>query len=386
MKREDFAGSPSGRLVDTIGGSVAFVPNPLPPGLDLNRLTNQLARAAQRLGELSGIGRTLPNPYLLVRPFQRKEAVASSRIEGTQTTLNQLFLFEAGADETATAPDAREVANYVKALDSSIRGLDKLPVCLRLIRNAHATLLKGVQKDRGANIVPGEFRDDQNWIGGRFLKDARFVPPPRQELAPALDAFEKYIQQPANPDLHILIRVALVHYQFEAIHPFPDGNGRVGRLLIPLMLHEAKELSHPLFYISPYLERNYDTYIDLMYEVSRIGAWEAWIEFFLRGVEEECTDTIKRIQNLQNIRSDYRQKLSRARASALPLKLVDRLFEAPVITIPAASKFLGITYRAAKNNVEKLVELGILSQIPRDVRPVYFIANAILRAIRDEET
>ena len=217
MDSAEFRDSPSGFLVPTTGEAKAFVPNPLPPSLQLDPLIGLLTEATGYLGELRGIGRTLPNPYLLIRPFQRREAVASSIIEGTVTSLSDLLMLEAGADERERLPDTREVFNYVRALEHSLERLQELPVCIRLFNEAHSILLTGVRRHRGAVITPGEFKREQNWIGGESIADARFVPCPPHEVWPAMDQLEKYIQfETAFP---LLIRLALIHYQFETIHP-----------------------------------------------------------------------------------------------------------------------------------------------------------------------
>ena len=384
MKPDAFKESAPGRLVATIDGCCAFVPDALPPrrALDLEPLLMPLVAASQALGELNGIGSTMSSPYLLVRPLLRREAVASSRIEGTVTSFDQLVLFEAGMDVANEAPDANEVHNYVRALEHGIGRLSELPVCLRLMNELHAILLEGVRDSRGAHIAPGEFRKSQNWIGARRIQDARYVPPPPQEVMPTLDALEKYIQGDSS-GTPLLVRIALIHYQFEAIHPYPDGNGRVGRLLIPLILCEQTTLSQPLLYLSNYFERNRDEYIDLMLEVSQVGSWERWIEFFVRGVEQECRDTIGKIRNLQALRADFNQRLLRARSSVLLGKLIDQLFESPVITVPRAAKKLEISYNAAKNNLARLAQAKIVEPAALGGRH-YWIAREVLDVMERE--
>lgn len=386
MNLDDFSASPSGSLAPTIQGAMAFVPDPLPPKLVLEPVIATLTEAATRLGELSGVGRTLPNPYLLVRPFQRKEAVASSNIEGTVTSLSDLMLLEAGADERDRPPDTREVQNYVHALEHAIERLAQLPVCLRLIREIHTILLTGVRTHRGAEFSPGEFRADQNWIGGSLtqIERARFVPPPPNQVMPTLDALEKFIQSPPDPELPLLVRLALIHYQFETIHPFPDGNGRVGRLLIPLILCEQGGLSQPLLYMSTYFERNQDEYIDRLYEVSRSGDWLGWINFFLRGVSEQSIDTIVRARRLLDLQSAYHDRIPSNRASGNLHRLIDSVFEAPYFTIRAAGHHLNVTYAAARNNVEKLVAADILSEVQVRMRPKVFVAHEVFSIIHDD--
>jgi Fic family protein len=380
MNRADFTERATGRLVPTIQNALAFVPDDLPPRqLDLGKLLPAVARAERAVGELNGIGGRLPNPYLLVRPFMRREAVASSRIEGTVTTLSELFLFEVegAADRRKTRSDAREVWNYVRALEHCLKRLDTLPISLRLIREAHEFLMQGVALDRGAAIVPGEFKRDQNWIGARLIQNARFVPPPPAEAERAMDALEKYVNAP-HDELPLIIRLALIHYQFEAIHPFPDGNGRVGRLLIPLILCEREEMSQPLLYLSPYFEKNFDAYIDRMFAVSTQGAWNDWIEFFLNGVAESSHDAIAKASALQDLQARYHNRVRRARTSALLGQLIDILFESPAVTVPHVAARLKIAYNAAKKHVDKLVAEGVIKPAPAGTRPRHFLANEII--------
>lgn len=383
MNPAEFANSTTGRLVPTIQNCLAFVPHPLPPNLiDLGVLVGPIAKATRALGELSGVGRTLQNPYLLIRPFMRKEAVASSRIEGTVTTLSELFLFEVDELSRQTSSDAREVHNYVRALEYTINGLSELPISGRMIKQAHKILLTGVGKHRGSAIIPGEFKRDQSWIGARLIQNARYVPPPPVESEEAFSQLEIYINKlSVDDELPLVVQLAFIHYQFEAIHPFPDGNGRLGRLLIPLLLAERKEMSQPLLYMSTYFETNYDTYIDTMLDVSKHGRWEQWIQFFLRGVEEVSRDAIEKAQRLQDLHNAYQEKIRQARSSALLGRIVSMLFEHPALSISLISSRLEITYNAAKNNVQRLIEHGILSQSTTASRPMTFLANEIIEIL-----
>lgn len=384
MNPDDFRHSPCGRIVPTIDGAWAFVPDPLPPPLGLEPLVPLLAEASMALGELNGIGRTLVNPYLLIRPFQRREAIASSSIEGTVTSLSDLFLFEGGADERARPPDTREVFNYVRALELGIERMNEIPISLRLIREMHEMLLRGLRRHRGGTVPPGEFRKEQNWIGAQAIASARFIPPPPNHVMEELYTLEKFIHSPLNAQIPPLIESAMVHYQFETIHPFPDGNGRVGRLLIPLILHAKGALSQPLLYLSPYFERNYNDYVDKLYNVSKNGVWLEWIEFFLNAVVEQCRDTITRVQKLQDLHSKYRKKVQQVRASALQLQLVDMVFQMLVISVPMAQKSLGVTPRSAALNVQKLVEAEILVDMQLRSRPRFFMAHEVFQIIDAE--
>jgi len=385
VKSNDFDKTAPGKLVPTIDGAVAFLPDPLPPRriLDLAPIINLLASASQSLGELAGIGGIMTNPYLLIRPLLRQEAVASSRIEGTITSVRQLALFESGMDVASDAPDAREVHDYVRALEHGIARLRELPICLRMMNEMHAILLESVTDRRGARVRAGEIRSEQNWIGGSTrIRDARYIPPPPQEVMPALHAFEKYMQA-AESDLPLLVKLALLHYQFEAIHPYPDGNGRLGRLIIPLILCERKALPLPLLYLSSYFERNRDDYIDLMFDVSTHGLWERWITFFLRGVETECRATVAKIRRLQDMRQDFMRRVQRARSSVLLGRLIDLFFEHPILFVPTIARDLGISYNAAKNNLKRLAEAGIVKEESFKGRR-YWLAQDILAVTTNE--
>ena len=366
MDKNGFSAACTGTLVPTIGGRKAFVPSPLPPeALDLNPVLPILSRATQAVGELKGIGRTIPNPLLLVRPLQRREAVSSSGMEGTFTTLSDLFMFEAGASTPDRLADNREVLNYVRALEGAIADLADLPISARLIRRAHKTLLDGVTRERGARVEAGEFKQDQNWIGGDgSIETARFIPAPPQDTLDAIDGLTKFINRPQRDEGSPLIDAALAHYQFEAIHPFGDGNGRVGRMLIALMLAENGVLPQPLLYMSPWLERHKAFYIDLMFEVSQTGNWIPWINFFLRAVAESAEETIEVVQRIQDLQKDYRERFQTARRSALMLRVVDLAFERPVMSVSQIAEALGVTYAGAANNVKALVEAGVAEEVP----------------------
>lgn len=383
MHAEDFRRSTAGHLVPTINGAMAFVPRPLPPVVDLGRLAGRISSAAQALGELSGMGRALQNPHLLILPFRRVEAVASSKIEGTVTTLPELLRLEIEADESKARHDTIEVRNYQLALNHGLKRLETLPTTVRLMCEMHKILLRGVSPARGAHIQPGELKTNQNWIGARLIQNARFVPPPPKESAEALGQLEKYIH--SNDDLPLLVQLAIIHYQFEAIHPFPDGNGRIGRILIPLILHERGAMTEPLLYLSAYFEERYDEYIDLMYEVSRHGKWEPWIDFFINGVEVSCRSAIYKSAQLQELHRNYLERVQSARSSALLAKIVDSMFAVPATTIPITTKRLGISYNAAKNNINKLIELGILDGSFDKSRPQIFVAWDIIGIVSPDK-
>jgi Fic family protein len=334
------------------------------------------------VGELAGVTRTLPNPHLLIAPFVRREAVLSSRIEGTQASVSDLVRFEATPAKSAATADVWEVANYVAALDHGLARLKSLPVSLRLLREVHERLMKGV---RGDHATPGQFRRTQNWIGppGSSLADATYVPPPVDDMRAALDRFEKYLHAPST--LPPLVRVALLHQHFEAIHPFLDGNGRVGRLLITLLLCEWQLLPEPVLYLSAFFERTRADYYAHLLAVNQRGAWRDWILYFLEGVSCEAQDAIRRSRQLLELRQGYRRKLETARAPGLSLRLVDELFAAPATSVPRAAALLGVTQRSAQLTISKLVGAGILEETTGRKRDRVFVATAIVRTLEADE-
>lgn len=376
-----FAGTPSGRFVKTIGGASAFVPAPLAPPIDLNAIGSSLYAASAAIGELKGACRRLRDPSILVAPLQRREALTSSAMEGTFSTMDALVLSQRGI-ERENDDQTREVGNYVRALDSSILALDRLPICHRIITDAHRTLLGGLSHNRGAQKRPGEYKPDQNWIGGRTIETARFVPPPPAETRVCMDELERFINREGKR--YPLLDMALVHYQFETVHPFMDGNGRVGRMLISLMAVADGLLDMPALYVSPVIERRKDDYIDLMFGVSARGEWNAWIEFFLDCVVESCKDTIATIDRLIALHDDYRHRASGAMRSPNALTLVDHLFEQPAMTVNDAAGILGVTYAAARTTIDRLIALDILSQY-ENVYPAVFIARGILDAASPQD-
>jgi Fic family protein len=379
VKPADFGPNKAGSLIQGKLGYWAFVPFPLEPELKFDSpFVKSLSRADRALSELAGIARTLPNPHLLIRSFMRREAVLSSRIEGTQASLSDLLFFEAANANDPAVPDVREVANYVRALEYGIARLGDLPLSLRLIREMHERLMRGV---RGDTQTPGEFRTSQNWIGapGCTLMDATFVPPPVEEMATALGLFEKYLH--AESDYPPLVRMALVHYHFEAIHPFLDGNGRIGRLLISLLLCTDGLLPQPMLYLSAFFERHREEYYRLLLGVSQRGEWLPWIGFFLTAVEAQSKDAVSRSDTILLLWNNYRHRLQEARASALLLSLVDKLFSFPAISTRLASETLKVTPRSAQLNINKLMDAGILEEATGQKRNRVYIAKEIISAI-----
>ena len=388
MTPDAFTVHSSGRVIRVGQGQTAywaFVPNPLPPPLTFDAaLIRSLSEADRALGELAGLGRTFPNPHLLINPFIRREAVLSSRIEGTQADLADLYAFEArqlalpGFQPAREEADVREVFNYVRALEYGLERVNTLPVSLRLIREVHARLMEGV---RGEHATPGEFRRTQNWIGapGCTLDDATVVPPPVDEMHTARDALEKYLH---SEDEHPpLVRLAFIHYQFEAIHPFIDGNGRIGRLLLILLLVHWRLLPLPLLYLSAYFEKHRQAYYDLLLSVSTRGTWREWVEFFLRGVAEQARDAVVRAKRLQDLQLAWRTKYQRARGAGLLLGIVDALFAVPVLTPRQVASQLRVSHPAAMQALRRLEQDQILNEVSGKQRNRLYVAPAIIQVL-----
>ena len=359
MNRKDFADTASGRLVDTPQGYLAFVPNTLPPPIDFDMpLALALSKADAALSELSGLGGQLPNPHLLISPYIKREAVLSSRIEGTKASLSDLLIDEIEDSQTRVpSDDVKEVRNYVRALELGVQRLETLPLSLRLIREIHAKLMEGV---RGEKATPGEFRRSQNWIGpaGSTPMTAAFVPPPVEVLMGCLGDWENFLHsQDVIPDL---IQCAMMHVQFETIHPFLDGNGRVGRLLITFFLMQKGRLSEPLLYLSAFIDAHKRDYYDLLQRVRTHGDWVPWIRFFLQGVTEIATEAGQQSKELHRLREQYRSQL---RDKPNALALIDELFVNPYMTIGRGAKVLNKTHPTAKAAIDVLEGKKILKEV-----------------------
>jgi Fic family protein len=369
----------AGAFVRQLTGYDAFVPAPLPPvpPLDLGgSLAVLVSDASVALGRLDGIVGILPNPDLFVAMYVRQEAVLSSQIEGTQASLTDVLQFEVDHDEPPRAKDVEEVVNYVHAMNHGLARLPELPLSLRLIREIHAKLMAGV---RGQHLEPGEFRRTQNWVGpsGCQLKDASFVPPPPEELANVLGQLESFLHEASLPPL---IHAGLAHAQFETIHPFLDGNGRVGRLLITFLLCERKVLSKPLLYLSVYLKKHRAEYYDRLQAVRIDGAWEAWIGFFLQGVLEVAQAAHSTAKQIEALRQQHQQLLQReGKSSANLLRALDTLFEQPIQTAAGLADKLKLSYPTANGLISRLQELGVLNELTGYKRNRRFAYDPYLR-------
>jgi Fic family protein len=376
MHPSDIGPAASGRLVAADDGVWAFMPAPLPPALTFGpALAERLSAADAALGELSGLAGGRRDPRILVAPFLRQEAVLSSRIEGTPATLVDLLF-----DEVAATPDQRlreelrEVRNYVAALQYGVERLSEVPLGTKLVVELHERLLRGV---RDAAWTPGEFRTGQNWIGppGSTIETAVYVPPPAPEMHAALSDWDRFLGERSG--LPPLVQCALMHERFEAIHPFLEGNGRLGRLLIPLFLIERGRLSHPLLYPSAYIEAHRDEYYGLLQAVRTDGAWEPWLHFFLDAIRETAERAADQVYALLALREQYRWKVSgHAR------RLVDDLFRTPFVTVPEAQKALGVSNATARKAVLELQEWGMLEELAERRWPRAYIARPILDAMQ----
>jgi Fic family protein len=369
----------SGRWIKTLAGYRAFHPDPLPPELTWTpKLVRALSDADQLLGRLAGEGRRLPNPHLLIRPFVQREAVFSSRIEGTQSTLGELLAAEAGAAVARSPEDLREVGNYVAALEHGIARLKTLPLSVRLVRELHEKLMTGV---RGDHATPGELRRSQNWIGppGSTLAQATYVPPPHDEMLNDLGAWEKFLHDETLPPL---VQTALMHYQFEAIHPFLDGNGRVGRLLITLLLMQRGVLSLPLLYLSAFFEATRRDYYDGLRGVTEHSAWEDWLLYFFNGVARQSEDALSRTERINQQLDHWRERVSRT-GSSVALRLLDLLGTNPFITVRKAEAQLEVAYNTAAAALRRLVKLRIVKQVGEARRDRVFCAQALLDILEE---
>lgn len=378
----DITNSPSGRVIKTETGYRSFIPNKLPPKFEWdNALVNCLSRADRAFGMLSREGNRLPNPHFLIRPFITREAVFSSKIEGIEATLGDVLADEVGISVTSHFDDLAEVHNYITALEWGIKRLTDLPLCVRLIKEVHEKLMRGV---RGGNsqFTPGEFRRSQNWIGppGSTLSGAKYVPPTPEELPECLSDFEKFLYDKTLPPL---IHIALSHYQFEAIHPFLDGNGRVGRLLITLLLIEKGILTTPLLYLSAFFEATRGEYYRQLFRVSSHGSWNEWLIYFLNGVADQSLDVLLRAERINGVISSWRQKAQGLGGTAQ--LLLDQLAVNPYINARAIVDKYHVAHTTANHAIDKLLSCGILTQISEGKRDRIFCATEIL-AILDEPT
>jgi Fic family protein len=377
--------SGAGQYVEQLEGYKAFIPNPLPPVPEIimdQEMWNLLSQADRALGRLDGATDALPNPDLFVYMYVRKEAVLSSQIEGTQASLIDVLEFESQALEPDNPQDVAEVVNYISAIKYGLERLKELPISSRLIREIHQELMKGV---RGAECHPGEFRHSQNWIGagGCSLANATYVPPPPHEMLQSLDNLEKFLHDPQP--IPTLIKIGLAHSQFETIHPFLDGNGRTGRLLITFLLCEQNILQRPLLYISYYFKKYRSEYYDRLQAVRDSGNWEGWLKFFLRGVYEVAQEAAATARKIVNLKEEHRQLVLNAmgRRSGNAIALLESLYFRPIFTVEHAEAITNLKYPNANTLIKDLSDIGLLQEITGQKRNRAFSYAPYLDVFKD---
>jgi len=371
--------SSAGQIVKLSKGYDAFIPNKLPPKFEWDDImVNALSRADFLLGKLACEGGKLPNPYLLIRPFITREAVFSSKIEGTRATLGEILAANAGVDVKQNPDDLQEVQNYIAALDYSLQRLEALPLSLRLIKETHQHLMQGV---RGSHATPGEFRYSQNWIGpaGCTLNTATFIPVPPEDLMDCLGDLEIFFH---NRQLPPLIHIAICHYQFEAIHPFLDGNGRIGRLLIALLLIEHKLLPAPLLYLSAFFEASRDEYYKQLYSVSSKGTWREWFIYFLNGIAIQSEDVLSRAERINNLLNHWKAVVA-TNSSPVAVDIVKQLAVNPYLTINKVAQELGVAYSTAQRGMQKLEAANIVQKTGDNKRDKVYCAFEILNILEE---
>ena len=375
----------AGQYVEQLTGYKAFIPNPLPPNPSINmdqELWQLLSQSDRALGRLDGATDALPNPDLFVFMYVRKEAVLSSQIEGTQASLMDVLEFESKAFEPENPIDVEEVVNYVAAINYGLERLVTLPVSLRLIREIHEKLMDGV---RGSQRNPGEFRDTQNWIGaeGSTLKNANYIPPPPHEMKEALNNLEIFLHD--SSPLPALIKIGLAHAQFETIHPFLDGNGRTGRLLITFLLCEQNILKRPLLYISYYFKKYRTEYYDCLQRVRDQGDWERWLKFFLHGVYEVAQEASQTARKIVNMKEEHRQLVltQMQRRSGNAINLLEQLYFRPIVSVENVQEIIKLSYPNANKLVKELCEIGLLEEITGQKRNRAFAYRPFLDVFKD---
>ena len=377
--------TPNGEFIENRDGDRSFLPNKIPPVKITydEEIVTLVGDANLRLGNLRGLGETIPNPALLIVPYLKREAVSSSKIEGTQATMSDLFRYEVGEklDETTKSTlRIKEVNNYVDAFNYSYDHVQKNnSLNLDLIKEAHHILMNEV---RGGDMNPGEFRTSQNWLGkeNSEIHDAVYVPPPPDKLISLLKNLEDFIEEPPNR-MQPLIQAAILHYQFEAVHPFIDGNGRIGRLLSSLFLSKYDILPKPLLYLSAFFERNKTDYDKKLLVVSQKSKWKDWIKFFLTAIIEQADETTNHIQQILRLRTQYEEVLRTDRRNSA-FRLIDRLFANPYITAKMVSQHLSCSTPAAQRALDSLVQLGILEETGERVdRSRLYVAREILSVL-----
>lgn len=385
MDIKQFTKNAAGKIIRSDRNYDYFLPDTLPPDYEIkdDEFIYLVVEANQSVGKLAGLGYIIPNPDFLVIPYTRLEAVASSKIEGTQTSLSELFYFEASSNKPIVSHDLQEVRNYLDALWYGLDRIKSLPLSMRLIKELHKRLMKDV---RGgiSHMTPGEFRRTQNWIGpaGTTLNSATYVPPHHDELITILGNWELYLHKPIQLTI---VQCAIQHYQFEAIHPFLDGNGRVGRLLISLFLIEKGILPQPLLYLSAFFEQHRDEYYSRLLAVSQKGDWDGWIKFFLRAVITQSKHAIESARLLIDKREAYRILLQEDKKMRTYIGLVDFIFVKPYFNVQQAAEVLNISYNTASKGVNLFEKMGLIEEITGLSRNRIYVAKELLSLLAENE-
>lgn len=378
----------AGRYVKQTAGYNAFIPEPLPPSPTIqldNNLQVLLSQADRALGRLDGSIQTLPHPDLFVYMYVRKEAVLSSQIEGTQSSLQDVLAAEAKILGPDRPQDVDEVVNYVRAMNHGLERLASLPISVRLIREIHGKLLEGV---RGSYLAPGEVRTSQNWIGpaGCTLNEATFVPPPPHEVGNQLTKLERFLH--TDSQLPLLVKIGIAHVQFETIHPFLDGNGRVGRLLITFLLCEQQVLLKPVLYLSYYFKRHRQQYYEQLQSVREAGTWEDWLIFFLQGIIDVSRQATETARCILDLREAHRHAITEnlGRTAANGYRVLEHLYQHPIVSVNEVQELIGTTYQAANELVSRFVDSGILNEITGQTRNRKFKYESYIRLFHDVVT
>ena len=373
----------AGRYVRQPSGYAAFIPARLPPepAIDLARLAPTLSAADQAIGRLDGVSRTLPNPGLFVAMYVRREAVLSSQIEGTQSSLDDVLAYELDASATRLPLDVEEVFNHVAAMNYGLERLASLPLSLRLIREIHERLMAGV---RGAEKTPGEFRRSQNWIGppGASLANASFVPPPPHEMLESLGDLERFLHEPGP--MPALVHAGVIHAQFETIHPFLDGNGRVGRLLITFLLVHRRVIGRPLLYLSHHLKRHRSEYYDRLTSIRESGDWEGWLTFFLQGVAATADEATHTAAAILEMRQTHREVTAGLGVNAL--RLLDHLYDRPLVNVGSVAATLDVSWPTAGKLIGQFGDRGLLQETTGHRRNRIFRYGPYLALFEDDES
>jgi Fic family protein len=382
MDRAAFSSTQQNYIIQTLAGANAFSPPSLPPQLNIADFALELVVAGSAIAELKGAARRLSNPYMLINPLIQKEALTSSAMEGTITTIENMIIEQAKGSFfeklISQNENAREATNYIEAVKQSVASLKDIPICHRLIQDAHKILLSGLSPARGQGKRPGDYKNSQNAIGkkGDTEHSAKYVPPPPAETIVAMDKLEQFINRDDQRPGEGLLDIALAHYQFEAIHPFLDGNGRVGRMLVTLMAMQSKLLDLPLLHVSAEIEKDKDQYLDLLFKVSTQAAWSNWIKYFLNIIKASSDAATAKVDEILQLETELKTRTSKAKKNHRFNTIIESLFEKNWITTTDAKNLCKTQFQTAQTDLEQLVELGVLEAITLN-RPVTYFSPEV---------